>query len=278
MGNHVFYTVVVDGAVIDSHESADDNDAAGPRGGHRLGRRARRKRRPGRGLSPRGDRRDRRAGTDARAYGGGPAERLRGVQLHGTFRAIGRWAAGAGRRDRTSAGAVPPGGSHTKCTDVACKCTVHPVHLGTPVPSGAPPACVSAGVHLHETFRALGRYGRLHDERLDALLAAAEAVEAERLHRDRHRPGRRSARRGARRWRATAGSRGRRIPCRRTGRPRRSRRRSRCGRVSCRSSPTTGSGSAARRSPAGGAARGRRCPRARPRGRRTRCPGPSRCV
>ena len=26
MGNHVFYTVVVDGAVIDSHESSDDNE------------------------------------------------------------------------------------------------------------------------------------------------------------------------------------------------------------------------------------------------------------
>jgi hypothetical protein len=26
MGNHVFYTVVVDGAVIDTHESTDDNE------------------------------------------------------------------------------------------------------------------------------------------------------------------------------------------------------------------------------------------------------------
>ena len=91
MGTHVFYTVVVDGAVIDTHESTDDSDeqarAAAIASADALagsGDRA--------DVYRHGDRRDRRTRAGARAYPrrGGGALRGASVQLHGTFRAIAR--------------------------------------------------------------------------------------------------------------------------------------------------------------------------------------------
>ena len=141
--NHVFYTVVVDGAVIDSHESNGRRRAGSPRSGDPVGRRARHRRRPGGRVPPRVDRRDRRAGAEAHPYGG----------------------EAGGRRRRLAAVGGGGGGFATKCTAWLVQlhgdapCTWH-----VPVPSAVhlhrtrPCTCtLTQPVHLHVAARALAR-------------------------------------------------------------------------------------------------------------------------